>query len=198
MDKRIGKVERETKETNIKVKLNIDGKGKYEIETGIPFLTHMLSLFSKHGLFNLRVIAKGDLEVDLHHTNEDIGLSIGKAFKKALSKKEKIKRFGYFCVPMDEALVRISLDLSGRPSLYIKSNVKKDVLTGQTYNFNYAKHFLNSLCTNIGANVNIKILEGKNFHHIMEALFKCLGKVLDQATSIDERIEGVPSTKGEL
>lgn len=195
---RIGKIERKTKETDIEAIFNIDGKGSSDINTGIPFLDHMLSLFVKHGLFDLNIKAKGDLEVDFHHTNEDIGLALGEAINKALRQREKIRRFGCFCVPMDEALVRIALDLSNRPSLYISTNVNMKVLSGQNYNFDYAKHFLNSMILKLGANVNIKIIEGKNFHHILEALFKCLGKVLDQATSIDDRVEGIPSTKGKL
>lgn len=198
MNKRMQTVKRNTKETDIEINLNVDGTGKFNIDTGIPFLDHMLSLFSKHGLFDLNIKAQGDLDVDSHHTNEDIGLALGEAFSKALGNKEKIKRFGFFCVPMDEALVQISLDFSNRPSLHISSNIDISVLKGENYNFNYAKHFLNSMIMKLGANINIKIMEGKDFHHILEALFKCLSKVLDQATSVDDRIEGVPSTKGKL
>jgi len=198
MSRRIGKVERKTKETDIKVIINMDGKGDSDINTKIPFLDHMLTLFSKHGLFDLVIEAKGDLEVDFHHTNEDIGIALGEVINKALGNRKKIKRFGFFCVPMDESLVMITLDLSRRPSLYISNSVDTKNLSGQSYNFNYAKHFLKSMFTKLGANVNINILEGKDFHHILEALFKCLGIVLDQATSIDERIQGIPSTKGKL
>lgn len=197
-EERIATVKRKTKETNIDININLDGSGNFNIDTGIAFLDHMLSLFAKHGLFDLNIKAEGDLEVDYHHTNEDIGLALGEAIGKALAGKEKIKRFGFFCVPMDESLVRISLDLSNRPSLHISSNVDINNLKGESYNFDYTKHFLNSMAVKMGANIHINIIEGENFHHIVEALFKCLAKVLDQATYIDKRIKGVPSTKGEL
>jgi imidazoleglycerol-phosphate dehydratase len=158
----------------------------------------MLSLFAKHGLFDLDVKAKGDLDVDLHHTNEDIGLVLGEAFKKALGSGEKIKRFGYFCVPMDESLVRVTVDISGRPGFYISGSDEIFSLSGENYNFDYTKHFLSSFLNKLQANVHIEIIRGENFHHVIEALFKCLGKVLDYATLKDDRIQGIPSTKGIL
>ncbi len=196
MEERIAEINRETKETNVKIELNLDGKGNFDIDTGIPFLDHMLSLFSKHGLFDLKIKAEGDLDVDHHHTNEDVGLTLGEVINKALGDRAKIKRFGFFSVPMDESLVCISLDLSNRPSLYINGNI--DLPASGDYSSNDAKHFLNSMVTKLGANVHIDIEKGEDFHHTIEALFKCLAKVLDQATSIDKRIQGVPSTKGQL
>jgi len=196
MRKRIGTVERKTRETNIKVVINIDGNGKFnDIETGIPFLDHMLSLFAKHGLFDLEIDAKGDLEVDHHHTNEDIGLALGEAISRALADRAKIKRFGFFSVPMDKSLVQISLDLSNRYYLHIPDEA---LPPNEKYSYNDLKHFLESMFNKLGANVIIQILSGQDFHHTIEALFKCLGKVLDQATSIDKRIQGVPSTKDKL
>lgn len=201
MKKRTAKVARKTKETSITVDINIDGKGNADIETGIPFLNHMLTLFSKHGLFDLNIRAKGDLDVDIHHTNEDIGICLGKAFDKALGKKEGIRRFGEKTVPMDEALVRVVIDISGRP--FINSNWSpglvyepKDV---EGYNLEYARQFFQAMVNNFPITMNISILSsGPDTHHLLEAIFKATAKALDEATQIDPRIKGVPSTKGRL
>lgn len=198
MRKRQAQIVRRTKETDIEVKLNIDGSGKYSIETGIPFLDHMLGLFAKHGLFDLTLKAKGDLEVDIHHTNEDVGICLGEVFKKALGDKKGIKRFGTAFVPMDEALARVTIDLSGRPSLHAINFplLSKEMQEG--YSMQDAKHFFESFIVHSGINMNIDILSGNSIHHVLEALFKALGRALDEATQIDPRIKGIPSTKGRI
>lgn len=201
MKKRISKVNRKTTETNIEIKLNLDGSGKYSINTGIAFLDHMLSLFSKHGLFDLEIKAKGDLEVDIHHTNEDVGIALGEAFAKSLGDKKGIKRFGSVSVPMEESLARVALDISGRPSLHIIIRNPRHLQWAgkdtQNYTFNDAKQFLEAFVRNAGANLHIEY-RGEDIHHILEAIFKALGRALCEATRIDPRIKGVPSTKGRL
>lgn len=200
--KRSVTVKRKTAETDVTIMLNLDGKGDSEVKTGIGFLDHMLALMAKHGLFDLKVRAKGDLEVDIHHTNEDVGICLGESFKKALKEKRGIKRFGFACVPMDEALVRIALDISGRPHLptihtppgYSSESEKKE----KKYSLDYARQFLKAFVTHSRITMNISILSGTDMHHTLEALFKTLGRALDQATQIDPRIKGIPSTKGRL
>jgi len=191
-------VERKTTETNISVSLNIDGKGKSKIDTGIGFLDHMLELFSKHGLFDLKVKAKGDLKVDKHHTNEDVGICLGEAFKKALGKKAGIRRYGYCFVPMDEALAhaRVVLDISGRPSLFFNSKIKG--LAAAEYTLQDAKEFLKALAMTSGINMHVDALKGEDSHHVVEALFKATARALREAVNIDKRVKGVPSTKGKL
>lgn len=197
------KVKRKTKETDILVSLNIDGQGKAKIDTGIAFLDHMLQLFAKHGLFDLQIKAKGDLAVDLHHTNEDIGICLGQAFNKALGTKKGIRRFGERIIPMDEALVRVRavVDISGRPFFNnIKSEKiyeEKDVQGG--YNLKYARHFFQALVNNFPITIHITVLEpGSDMHHLLEAIFKAAAVALDEATGIDLRKKGIPSTKGRL
>ncbi|MFC1631961.1 imidazoleglycerol-phosphate dehydratase HisB [Candidatus Omnitrophota bacterium] len=201
--KRIAKVKRKTRETDVQVSLNLDGKGKAKINTGIKFLDHMLELFAKHGLFDLEIRAKGDLEVDLHHSNEDIGICLGEAFKKALADKKGIRRFGEKTIPMDEALVNVRavVDISGRPYFNkIKSrkiNQEKSVQGG--YNLEYTRQFFAALVNNFPITLHISVLEaGQDMHHILEAIFKAVAKALDQATQIDPRVKGIPSTKGRL
>lgn len=202
MKKRIAKIKRKTRETQIYVELNLDGKGKSKIKTGIGFLDHMLGLFSYHGLFDLKIqVLKSDLDVDIHHTNEDVGVCLGKAFKKALAAKKGISRYGFSFVPMDEALanVRVVLDISGRPSLYF--NVSKFVpkLTSAAYNLQDVEEFFRAFVTNSGVNVHIDVLKGKDIHHTIEAVFKAFGRALKDATRIDLRMgRRVPSTKGKL
>jgi len=194
-------IKRVTKETAITGKLNIDGTGKYDIKTSIGFLDHMLELFAKHGLFDLELRAKGDLRVDTHHTNEDVGICLGEAFKKALSDKKGIKRFASVTVPMDEALVEVTLDISGRPYLKDLVTYASPVLTTEIvehYSFNDAKEFLRAFINNAGINLIFDIKTGEDLHHILEALFKAFARALDEATQIDVRIKGVPSTKGKL
>lgn len=198
MKKRQARIERKTKETDVVVKLNIDGNGAYSVQTGIPFLDHMLGLFAKHGLFDLTIKAKGDLEVDIHHTNEDVGICMGEAFKKALGDKKGIKRFGTAFVPMDEALARVTIDISGRPSLHTINFPLFSQDKQEGYSMQDAKHFLESFVVHSGINISIDIVSGNSIHHVLEALFKAFGRVLDEATQIDPRIKGVPSTKGRI
>lgn len=200
---RRAKVRRKTKETDILVNLTIDGKGKSKIDTGIGFLDHMLELFAYHGLFDLEIKARGDLKVDIHHTNEDIGICLGQAFNKALGKRKGIRRFGERTIPMDEALanVRVVADISGRPYFNkIKSEKvyeERDVQGG--YNLEYARQFFQSVVNNFPITMHITILEGgSDMHHLLEAIFKATARALDEATQIDPRIKTVPSTKGRL
>lgn len=189
-------IKRETKETNIFIELNIDGKGINEIDTGIGFLNHMLTHISKHGFFDLKVKAIGDLDVDSHHTIEDVGIVLGKCIKEALGDKAGIKRYGSSIVPMDEALVLCAVDISGRP-IYI-SNAEFTVERLGSFDTEMVEEFFKAVCINSGLNMHIKVLDGKNNHHIAEAMFKAFGKALDEATQMDSRIEGVLSTKGTL
>ena len=199
--KRSAVIKRITKETAITGRLNIDGTGKYDIKTSIGFLDHMLELFAKHGLFDLELRAKGDLRVDTHHTNEDVGICLGEAFKKALADKKGIRRFASVTVPMDEALVEVTLDISGRPYLkdlvtYASPAFANEIV--EHYSFNDAKEFLRAFINNAGINLIFDIKAGEDLHHILEALFKAFARALDEATQIDVRIKGVPSTKGKL
>lgn len=200
MKKRTASVKRKTKETDITVKLNIDGGGKTKINTGIGILDHMLELFAFHGLFDLEIIAKGDLNVDIHHTNEDVGIVLGEAFDEALGDKKGIKRFGSASVPMEDVVANVVVDISGRgffkgiirePAVYPES---KDE-TG--YAFTYAEHFFEGLAKKMGMNLSIKLVSANpDLHTNLEPIFKALGKALDEATQIDPRRKGVPSTKG--
>ncbi len=196
--KRKSKFKRVTKETNINVELTLDGKGKSDIRTGIGFLDHMLTLFAKHGLFDLRIRAKGDLAVDLHHTNEDIGICLGEVFKKALGKKTGIRRYGYSFIPMDEALAntRVVLDISGRPSLFFNTRVKK--LQQADYTIQDAKEFLKAFTSTCGITMHVDVLKGEDTHHVIEAIFKAASRAVREAVSIDRRVKGVPSSKGRL
>lgn len=193
---RIAKIERVTKETDIALTLNLDGKGDYQIDTGIGFFDHMLSGFARHGFFDLDVKVKGDLIVDCHHTIEDTGIVLGEAVKKAVSDKAGIKRYGHFILPMDETLVLCAIDLCGRPYLNFDVDFTTERIgymdTEMTREFFYAVSY------GAGMNLHIKKLDGSNNHHIMEAVFKAFGKALDMAASFDERIDGVLSTKGTI
>lgn len=187
-------VERNTSETKIKVELDIDGTGKSNISTGIGFFDHMLEGFSKHGLFDLNVNIDGDLNVDGHHSIEDCGIVLGQAIKEAIGDKKGIKRFGYFILPMDDALALVSIDLGGRPYLDFECEFTVDkcgeMETDMVREFFYAVSYSAMM------NIHVKMLSGINAHHMIEAIFKAFAKSLDQATSIDSRIEGVASTKG--
>ena len=194
--KRISQVKRKTTETDVTLKINIDGSGKYSIKTPVPFLTHMLELFSKHGLFDLEIIASGDVEIDFHHTVEDIGICLGEAFNKALGKKEKIKRYGEAKVPMDEALAQITLDISGRPHLTCNIPQIEDKV-GQ-FDTELVEEFFQAFVNNSGMTLHINLISGKNSHHIIEAVFKAFARALDAATLLDPRVSGIPSTKGAL
>lgn len=199
---RKAKVKRKTKETDVQVKLNIDGQGKSKIDTGIGFLDHMLELFAGHGLFDLEIKAKGDLKVDIHHTNEDIGICLGQAFNEALGKRKSIHRFGEKTIPMDEALanVRVVVDVSGRPFFNnIKSERPYEEKDVQGYNLEYARQFFQALVNHFPITMHISILEaGPDMHHLLEAVFKAAAKALDEATQIDPRIKDIPSTKGRI
>jgi len=193
---RSSRVERCTKETNISVTLNLDGTGHADVQTGIGFFDHMLTLWAKHGLFDLQLKADGDLYIDGHHTVEDTGIVLGKALAQAVGDKAGIRRYGTAFVPMDEALAQVSVDISGRPFLHY------DVVTAVerigTFDTELTEEFLRALADNAGLTLHVMLLHGKNGHHIIEAVFKALGRALDEATRKDERIVGVMSTKGSL
>nr|WP_092069417.1 imidazoleglycerol-phosphate dehydratase HisB [Dendrosporobacter quercicolus]NSL47466.1 imidazoleglycerol-phosphate dehydratase HisB [Dendrosporobacter quercicolus DSM 1736]SDL90751.1 imidazoleglycerol-phosphate dehydratase [Dendrosporobacter quercicolus] len=189
-------IARKTAETTIEVKLQIDGGGNSSIHSGIGFFDHMLVLLSRHGLFDLTVRCAGDLEVDGHHTVEDIGIVLGQALKQSLGDKQGIKRYGTAFVPMDEALAMVSLDISGRP--YLVYDVATPAPSIGAYDCELTEEFLRALAVNAGLTLHVKLLTGKNSHHIIEAIFKALGRALDEATRQDERIVGVMSTKGTL
>ncbi|MCR4727849.1 MAG: imidazoleglycerol-phosphate dehydratase HisB [Lachnospiraceae bacterium] len=189
-------IERETKETNISMQLDLDGAGNSSVNTGIGFMDHMLTGFAKHGFFDLKVKATGDLEVDCHHLVEDLGIVLGIAIKEALGTKEGIKRFGSFILPMDDVLVMCAIDLSGRPYFNFECDFAAErvgYLETQT-----VKEFFYSVSYTAGMNLHIKVLNGENDHHKIEAMFKAFAKALDEASSIDPRIKDVLSTKGSL
>ncbi len=194
---RKAKVERKTSETEVKINLNLDGEGKYSIDTSIPFLDHMLSLMCKHGLFDLNIKAKGDLEVDDHHTVEDVGIVLGKAFKQAIGDKKGISRYGEASVPMDEALASVSLDISGRPYLVYKVELNKKRKI-KNFDTDLVEDFLQAFVSNSGITLHVSAPYGRNAHHIIEAIFKAMGRALRQAVAIDLRVKGIPSTKKSL
>jgi imidazoleglycerol-phosphate dehydratase len=195
--KRTSTIKRKTKETEITVKLNIDGSGKYKISTGIGFLDHMLELFAKHGLFDLEIKAKGDLKVDIHHTNEDVGISLGEAFKKALGDKKGIRRFWSISVPMEEVVATVVVDLSGRGSFKLNTAKSEVIPKAQDgYTLSDTEHFFEAFAKHLGMNLNITVNPSEDLHTTLEPIFKALGLALDQATQIDPRRKGVPSTKG--
>lgn len=199
-----GKVRRKTSETNIMAELVLYGKGKYNIKTGIAFLDHMLNLFVKHGLFDLSIKASGDLEVDIHHTNEDVAIALGEVFSYALRNKAGIKRFGEATIPMDEALARVTIDISGRP--FLKFNTEKvkakdlsaEKRGAKEYSLNYAEQFFRAFAMNSGVTMHVDILEGKDLHHILEAVFKAFAKALARAVEKEPRSKAIPSTKGRI
>ncbi|KIY23726.1 MULTISPECIES: imidazoleglycerol-phosphate dehydratase HisB [Mesobacillus] len=193
---RIATVNRYTNETKIDLTFGIDGEGKSSLETGVPFLSHMLDLFAKHGQFDLTVDAKGDVEVDGHHTTEDIGICIGQALREALGDKKGIKRYGNAFVPMDEALAQVVIDLSNRPHLEMRAEFPAQQVG--TFDVELVHEFLWKLALEARMNLHVIVPYGKNTHHMIEAVFKALGRALDEATTIDPRVKGVPSTKGML
>ena len=192
---RKAKVERKTKETNISLSIDLDGRGSSEISTEIPFFDHMLSLMAMHGLLDLTLQAKGDLEVDFHHTVEDVGIALGEGIKQALGNGVGIRRFGEAQVPMDEALSQVVLDISGRPYLGYRVKARGKV---KDFSLELVESFFKALTDHAGITLHIDLLYGKNLHHIAEAVFKGFGRALDEATRLDERRTGVPSTKGSL
>ncbi len=191
---RTASIERVTGETNIKIMLGLDGTGRTQVNTGIGFFDHMLILLGKHGLFDLTVDANGDLAVDGHHTVEDTGIVLGQALAKALGDKAGIKRYGTAFVPMDEALAMVALDISGRPYLVFDAVLPAEKV-GQ-FDSELTEEFLRALAVHAGLTLHVRLLSGKNTHHIIEAIFKALGRALAEATRRDERIQGVMSTKG--
>lgn len=190
------KTERKTNETDIAMFLNIDGSGKSNIKTGIGFLDHMLTLFAKHGLFDLDILAKGDLQVDAHHTVEDIGIVMGQAINKALGDKKSIVRYGSSFVPMDEVLALCAIDIGGRPYLVFDASFETE--KAGELETEVIEEFFRAVAFNAAMNIHIKVFYGGNNHHIAEAIFKSFAKALDEASSIDKRIDGVLSTKGML
>jgi imidazoleglycerol-phosphate dehydratase len=193
---RYASISRTTKETDIQLEFVIDGEGKAELDTGVPFLTHMLDLFTKHGHFNLTVTAKGDTEVDDHHTTEDIGICLGQALREALGDKKGIKRYGNAFVPMDEALAQVVVDLSNRPHFEFRGEFPSQKVG--TFDVELVHEFLWKLALEARMNLHVIVHYGRNTHHMIEAVFKALGRALDEATMIDPRVKGIPSTKGML
>jgi imidazoleglycerol-phosphate dehydratase len=193
---RTATLERKTSETQIRVELNLDGSGKHHIVTPLPFLTHMVEQLSRHGLFDLTVVAEGDVHIDGHHTTEDLGITLGKAFAEALGDKQGIRRYGSATLPMDEALVTCALDLSGRPFFVWKVPLPKAKLG--TFDTELCEVFFEGFVRGAQCNLHMRLLEGENLHHIIEISFKALARALRDATEIDPRVKGVPSTKGTL
>lgn len=192
---RTAKLERKTKETEIEIELNIDGKGKYDIQTPIGFLTHMLETFSKQGLFDIKMKIKGDIEVDQHHTIEDCGIVLGQAFKKALGDKKGINRAGYFVFPMDEALAVVAIDIAGRSYLQFDAEFKRRFCG--ILDTDLVEDFFCGFATNLGANIVVRMPCGRSDHHKIEAIFKAFAKAMKMACSRDSRLmEDIPSTKG--
>ena len=196
MEKRIATLKRTTKETDIEISLDIDGAGEANVGSGIGFFDHMLILFAKHGLFSLTVKAQGDLVIDGHHTVEDIGIVLGQALAKAAGDKAGIRRYGHVYVPMDEALVLVVVDFSGRPFLAFDAELGQGRI-GE-FDVELTEEFLRAVAVNAGLTLHVKLLAGKNRHHIVEAIFKALGRALSQSLERDPRVQGVPSSKGML
>jgi len=194
---RQAEITRKTNETDISVFLNIDGKGISEIDTGVPFLDHMLNQISSHGLFDLKIKAVGDTFIDDHHTNEDVGIALGKAFSKSLGERKGINRFGHFLAPLDEALIQVTLDCSGRPHLSYNLNIKTPKIGN--YDTELVREFFIAFVNNSGMTLHINQLQGINGHHIVEASFKAFARAMRMATEIDlRRADSIPSSKGML
>ncbi len=193
---RQARIERSTKETQVVLHLNLDGTGASKVETGIPFFTHMLEAWARHGLMDLTADAKGDLEVDLHHTVEDVGICLGKAFKEALGDKTGIVRYGASFLPMDEALLHAAVDISGRP--YLVFNVPLQRTRIGAFDLDLLKDFFRAFTFNAEITLHVTMHYGENLHHIAEAVFKAVGRALEEATRLHPRVAGVPSTKGRL
>lgn len=193
---RIGEDERKTAETGISIRIGLDGNGKNDISTGIAFFDHMLTLFAVHGFFDLTVKAQGDIDIDFHHTVEDVGLVLGNAVSNALGDRKGIKRYGYAVTPMDDALADAAVDLSNRP--YLVYNVPSIIGKGSNFDLPITKEFFRSFAMRSGMNLHINVMYGENEHHIIESIFKAVGRAIDQAVSLDDRISGVRSSKGLL
>ncbi len=194
--KRIAEIERETKETHVRVSLTVDGRGQAEISSGIPFFDHMLTLFTVHGFFDLFLHAKGDLDVDFHHTVEDVGLVLGQAVTKALGERKGIRRYGHAVTPMDDALAAVTVDLSNRP--FLVYNASEPAPSDTVLSPSLSKEFFRALVNRAGMNLHINVSYGENEHHVTESIFKAFGRALDQASAFDERVTGVLSSKGVL
>lgn len=194
--KRIGKVERKTKETQIEATLNLDGSGQCKVSTGIGFFDHMLTLFCVHGAFDLTMSAKGDIDVDFHHTVEDVGLVLGKLIARTLADRAGIQRYGHSVIPMDDALSKVTVDLSNRPYWVFR---KPQLMPQQSdFDASLASEFFRAVSQQGGFNLHIQLVYGDNWHHMIEAAFKGFGRALRQAAAMDERVIGVPSSKGKL
>ncbi len=191
---RQAEISRQTRETSVKLTINLDGSGQSAIHTGIGFLDHMLELFAKHGFFDLNIEETGDVHVDYHHTMEDLGLALGTAIAQALGDKSGIRRYGSCLLPMDEALAEVALDLSGRP--YLVYNVKMPAAQVGDIDVRLFHEFFQALCVKSGMNLHVRLLAGEEAHHCLEGIFKAFAKALDQAVSCDPRVQGVLSTKG--
>ena len=197
MNRRKATINRTTKETQIKLTLGLDGRGEGGISTMIPFMDHMLELFAKHGLFECRIDAKGDTDVDDHHLVEDMGICLGEALKKALGEKKGLVRYGFAQIPMDESLSSVAIDLSGRPYFSYKVDLGRKKI--KKFDVALVKEFLRAFCFSGGFNLHVRLIEGGNVHHILESIFKALGRAFLQACTIDARRKGdIPSTKGKL
>lgn len=194
---RVATVARKTAETDILLTIGVDGAGVSKVDTGVPFFDHMLTLFAKHGLFDLTVKAKGDVDVDYHHTVEDVGLVLGQAFKEALGDKIGIKRYGFFLLPMDESLARVVVDVGGRPHLVYEANAP--TMFVRDFNIILVKEFCRAFSNALGANLHVALIYGEEPHHVAEAIFKGLARALDAATQIEPRAaDQLPSTKGKI
>jgi imidazoleglycerol-phosphate dehydratase len=193
---RQAEITRQTKETDIRVALRLDGAGESQINTGVPFLDHMLDLFARHGLFDLEVACRGDLHIDDHHTVEDIAICLGRAFAEAVGDKQGLARFGHAYVPMDETLARAVVDLSGRSYLVYRVENTRPMVG--TFSVELAEHFWHSFAEHCKCNLHVEVLYGRNQHHILEAVFKAAARALSAATRLDARVAGVMSTKGTL
>lgn len=196
MSKRINKRSRKTAETQIDLDINLDGEGVSVIQTGVPFFDHMLTLFAKHGLFDLKLRVEGDIQVDFHHTIEDTGIVLGDCMREALGSKEGIRRYGCAYLPMDEALVRVVVDLSNRPHLEFRAPVATP--SAPNMPFSLVEEFCRALASNLRANIHVEVLYGRDGHHIAEAVFKGLARALREACEKDARVKGIPSTKEAL
>lgn len=193
---RMAEIQRQTAETEIRVRLDLDGTGSYRVDTGVGFMDHMLCLWARHGAFDLELTARGDLNVDGHHTVEDAGICLGRALKEALGDKQGIVRYGHALIPMDEALVLVAVDLSGRS--YVAFDVSLPAARVGDFDTELVEEFLRALASNGDFTLHVRLLAGRNTHHIIEAIFKALGRALRTAVALDPRGHGVPSTKGVL
>ena len=193
---REGQVDRKTKETSVKLSLRLEGEGSGKVETGVPFLDHMLTLFLRHGLFDLTIVAKGDIEVDYHHLVEDVGICLGEAFRKALGDMKGITRYGHAVVPMIEALAAVTVDVSARPHLVYRCPLGNEKVG--KFDVELVEEFLRAFAQSSGVCLHVNVQYGSNAHHTVEAIFKALGRAMSAAVRLDPRVKGVPSTKGVL